>query len=455
MTTESSNFAKEEVKPIPPKEDLTTRIANKESMSSFDDFYDTMTNYNTEFFQDLTTDDILEIVRDMLTDPQIQSDLEVLEGFIESEDYEVKVPEDPDAKAVEMQDYVNSMITAKGGKFLAMTSAFLNSLKYGKSVFEVVWGAPINNDGKWVMDELIFLDPERYTFSNDSELIDTQAGNEPVDTEFKYIVVTHDPREGNLNGFSELLKVYWPWIFKKACLKSAVLYAKKSIIPSLAAMVNASQDEAKTQLRVDAVSQALAGLQNSSGIALANVEDVKQFNATAKGDDIINLIEMFDRMISKGLIGTPKLTNETKYSNSESRETQEKIPKRKGQKIAKTELQPAINQVIIWALRLNFNVQPGQMVPYFEYTYKYNPTLEEVNAAIDRKIPIDLPWYYDKFNIKVPESDEDSFVVEDPEPQQQGFSSTDSFFLRSKAGRTLAKQLKNRSETQRNNSQTT
>jgi len=422
----------------PPPEDLTSVT------TVIDDFYGIMQNYNTEFFQSITTKDLLEIIREMKLDSQIKSDFEVLVSFIESEKYEIK---DDGVKNATWSEYLKNTLTKNGGKLLAMTSRLLDALLYGKTVTEIVWNDPKNNNGKWEVKNLIFLNPEEYSFNNEGELIEVLT-DEVINKDFKYLVVSHDVTGNNLNGTSEFLAAYWPWIFKKECMKQGVLYAQKSIIPSLIALVKASSDVAETKKRTDTISNAIASIKNSSGIAMANVDDVKQFNATAKGEDIIDLIYMFDRMISKSILGTPKFTNETKYSNSETRETQEAIIKRKGQKIAKLELQPAINELLRYILELNFNIPDGAEIPYFEYSYKYDPTLDEILQTVDRGIPISKAWLYEKFNIKEAESDEDSFISPKntlAEPQQFRKNQKDSFFL-SRQGTRLIESLKNRSE---------
>ena len=117
------------------------------------------------------------------------------------------------------------------------------------------------------------------------------------------------------------------------------------------------------------------------------------------------MIDMFNKMIAKALLGTYKITTETKYSDNASKEVQERIPKRKGQGIARKELMPAINVVLESYFNLNYNVVDAKKLPYYTFTYNYDPTLEEVHQAIEKQIPIQAKWYYDKFNIQAPEEE--------------------------------------------------
>jgi len=382
-----------------------------------------------EFLSDLGVDELAETVKKMLEDDQVSAEMETFKTFVGNTTYIVQPADEKDPALAELY---TEYITREGGRLIAQVSNFYDALDYGFVICEVIWRDPALTGGVWVIDRLKPLDPSRYGFNKKGEMVD-RAGGLVLDAPYKYVSVSHDVRQGNLNGNSLILKAYWPWFFRKICIKAGLLYVKKAIIPSIVAIFKGSQNADTTAEQGALIAKELTKLANSSGIALANIESLETVDATSKGTDIIDLVEMFNRMISKALIGVATLTNDTRYSNRGDTTSQENLIEARAQKVTTVEQQPAVNTLLRWTLELNQGPIDPLKLPTFKYIYEYDPSYDETIKAVQARIPVSGKWFYKKFNVGAPESDDDQLV--EPQVTTIGgeFSNKDenAFFLRS------------------------
>lgn len=382
-----------------------------------------------EFLSDLGVDELAETVKKMLEDDQVSAEMETFKTFVGNTTYIVQPADEKDPALAELY---TEYITREGGRLIAQISNFYDALDYGFVICETIWRDPALTGGAWVIDRLKPLDPSRYGFNKKGEMVD-RAGGLILDTPYKYVAVSHDVRQGNLNGNALVLKAYWPWFFRKICIKAGLLYVKKAIIPSIVAIFKGSQNATTTAEQGALIAKELTKLANSSGIALANIEKIETVDATSKGTDIIDLVEMFNRMISKAILGVATLTNDTRYSNRGDTTSQENLIEARAQKVTTVEQQPAINTLLRWTLELNQGEIDPLKLPTFKYIYEYDPSYEETIKAVTARIPVSGKWFYKKFNVGAPEDDDD--VLVDPQVTTIGgeFSAPnkDAFFLRS------------------------
>ena len=359
-----------------------------------------------EFLEDIDAGELCDIVKKMLEDDQVSAEFETFKTFVGNSNFIIQSPDESEELADKYKEYLDR----DGGRLVNQFEVFFEALEYGSVNCEVVWQDPKETNGVWAIDYLKPLDHARYGYNKSSQLVDKSSGL-VLDTPYKFITVSHNVRGGNLNGNSLLLKAYWPWTFRKACIKAGLLYVKKSVIPSIVAIYKAGKNKTETQAQGVIIAQELSKLANSSGIAMANVEDLKTVDPTSKGTDIINLVELFNRMISKAILGVATLTNDTRYSNRGDTTSQETLIEERAQKVSTQEFQSPINTLLKWTLELNQGEVSAERLPLFKFIFEYDPTFEETLEAVKARVPISGTWFYNKYNIKPPEDDNDQLVT--------------------------------------------
>jgi len=380
-----------------------------------DDNYQTINNLllnpNVDFFARVDRHTMYEVIRDMLVDDQISSDLQTFKSFIEAENYDVRLPTQyqDDPISIDYQDEYKNYLEYKGERLFTQTKKLLDSLDFGNIVCEVAWEEPEINDGQWFVEKLVPLNPQRYGFTTDGKPFDTTK-NKVLDKPYKYIYMTHDQSSNNPFGRSVLRRTYWPWKFKKEAIKANILYVKKSILPSIVALMEASANRQDTITRAENISDQLRQLSNSSGIAMANVESIETIQATSKGEELISIVELFDRMISKSILGSSTVTNDTKYGNKSANEIQVEIIEKRAKSIATSELQPPVNTLLQWHLILNRSMVSPEKRPYLTYSYRYDPTYEQVIQAQEAGLSFSKSWFFDKYGLQPPTDTDDESV---------------------------------------------
>ena len=381
-----------------------------------------------EFLSDISAGELADIVEKMLQDDQVSAEFETFKSYVGNSSY---IIQSVDENSTDLSDKYTEYLTRDGGHLLNQIDLFFEALEYGSVNFEVIWKDPKVTGGLWIIDYLKPLDHSLYGYNRGNQLVDKSSGL-VLDTPYKYLTVSHNVRGGNRNGNSLLLKAYWPWTFRKACIRAGLLYVKKSVIPSIIAIYRAGKNKTETQEQGALIAQELSKLANSSGIAMANVESVTTIDPTSKGDDIINIVELFNRMISKAILGASTLTNEARFSSNDTSNTSKEIVQARAQKICEKEFQAPINTLLKWTLELNQGEVPLEKLPTFKYIFEYDPSYEETIKAIQSRVPVSGVWFYDKYNIKPPEDDDDSLVTQEQvTPAIAASSDNKGFFLHS------------------------
>jgi len=378
--------------PFKKQNDLEIVVTDANENVDLEELFDVPSD---DFLDSLGVGDIKEIVTKMLGDDQVFSEYKTFKSYVTDAQHAID-SESEDAKEL-AELYLQKIDINK----------LLESLDYGSIICEVIWGDPAENEGKWLIKRLKTLDPVRYGFNKAGEIVDKDS-DLVLDQPYKFVSMSHDVRNDNPQGNSLLLKAYWPWYFRKACIRAGLLYTKKAIIPSLVAIYKSATSTGETEKNGKDIAKKLTALANSSAVAMANVESVQSINATSKGKEIVDLIELFNRMISKALLGTSTLTNDSRYSNQGGSDNQEKIIKARAREIAVNEWQEPINTLLSWTWELNKGTT--KEVPFYRFVYEYDPTFEEMLNAQNARIPFSLEWFRNKFNIAPPKDDDDSSV---------------------------------------------
>lgn len=425
------NHAVIERKAIDPTR-LISDISAENEGTDLDQLFESV---DEEFLSGISAEEVFETVQNMLHDEQVSAEMETFKSFVTRTQYVIEGEDD------NLVQFYKDIIARDGGALIKQTNEFLNALDYGRVICELIWADPAITGG-WYVDRLKPLSHTRYGFNQRGRMVDV-ANNVILDDEpYKYVSVSHNVIAGNLNGKSMELGVYWAWFFRKACIKAGLLYVKKAIIPSIIAMYKASANKEATQAEGLLLAAELKKLANNSGIAVANVDKIESINASAKGDDVINLVEMFNRMISKGILGSSTLTNDTRYSNRGDTKNQEALVEARAEKVTTRELQPAINTILRWTAELNIGKIDPEKLPLFKFIYEYDPTFEETIKAVQAQVPVSAKWFHSKYNVVRAEDDDDLLVEPTSIPTVP--TELSSFFLQTERRRNA---LKVRSQT--------
>jgi hypothetical protein len=424
----------------PKSKDLTEDITAKYEGDDLDDLFPFP---DEDFLEDLGADEIDEIITQMLQDDQVSAEFETFKSFIGNSNH---IIQPPDEKDTELSEAYANYLTRDGGRLTIQINNFYEALEFGSVICRVDWKDPAEvnksnsdpvTDDVWVIDRLKPLDHSLYGFNKRGEMVERLSGRVITeDRPYRFVSVSHDVRGGNLNGNSLLLKAYWPWKFRKACITAGLLYVKKAVIPSIVAIYKAAKNKTDNAERGALIAKELSKLANSSGIALTNIEDFETVDPTSKGQDIIDLTEMFNRMISKALLGISTLTNEARFSANDTADTSKEIIQDRAEKVAVQEFQPAINTLLKWTAELNKGDIPVDKLPLFKFIYEYDPSFDEVMKATTNGILISGKWFYEKFNIKPPEKDNEDDILVKPVapivPPVNASTNDNGFFLHSR-----------------------
>jgi len=420
------------------KELIEDVVARREGVD-LDDMFDFV---DEEFLTDLGADELTDVVTKMLQDDQVSAEMETFKTFVGNSNYIVQPSDEKDTYLAEKyQEY----LSRDGGHLVSQFENFFEALEFGAVICQTIWKDPKDTGGVWVIDKLKPMDHTRYGFNKRGQMVDRQGGF-VLDAPYKYVSVSHNVRGGNLNGNSLLLKAYWPWTFRKACIRAGLLYVKKSVIPSIIAIYKAGKNKTEIEAQGAYIAKELSRLANSSGIAMANVESVQSIDATSKGTDIIDLVELFNRMISKAIFGVSTLTNESRFSSNDTAGTSREIIEARAKKVNIQEFQPTINTLLRWTAELNEGDISPEKLPFFKYIFEYDPQFAEVISAVETGIAVSGKWFYNKFNIKPPEQDD---ILVEPRAAVAPIvarSNGDGFFLHSEH-RTNRPELMNRIST--------
>ena len=377
-----------------------------------------------EFLSNLTPDELPEVIEKMLQDEQVNAEYTTFKSYISDTNYTVQPPEDPLSEAyLEYLDF-------NGGKLRVLMETFLGALEYGAQIGQINYHDPAETGGLWFPESIKPLDSTRYGFNKSNQIVDKSTGELMEESyPYRFLSMSHNVRNGNLEGNSLVLKAYWPWFFRKACISAGILYVKKSVIPSIVALYKAERNEPERISNANEITERLSKLANSSGVALTNVESIHVVDPKSKGDDLVNLVELFNRMISKAFFGVSTLTNDTSFSSKGNSDSLEKIIESRANKISTQELQPVYNKLLQWLVELNLNATDKSKYPLFKFIYEYDPNFAEMMEALKNRVPLSAEWFYKKYNVTPPENEEDVLIsVTAPEPIA---ARNDAFFLNS------------------------
>jgi len=348
------------------------------------------------------TGERISVYREMRTDPRIKSLLTLLKssvlGFV------------PRIEQAEARSAVYDTVERSLHQTLlyGLEKRLLSAVEYGYSVVELVWE---NQDGWWVVEDVVLRKPERFVFDADGRLKykDPSTG-EFIDLygqAYKWLVYRYDKDAENPYGTSALKSCYWAWKFKKAGAQFWILAAEKFSVPSILALFETSEPEDKVRERALRLSELLSTIQSGSGAALANIKEIKLLTSPEKVSEFRSLMEWCDQQISYGITGQSLATQEAEFGSRAQAVVHSDMLKTLAKGICR-ELSEVLQRLVSYVVELNFG--PGEAEPQVWFDLDEHATWEELVQAIDRGIPVSKTALYSRYGVPEPDSEEDTFL---------------------------------------------
>lgn len=348
-------------------------------------------------------------VDEMILDAKIGSHLRMRKDIVSAFPYNIDQKNAPDNVYEFVKDNLKEFLNWEND-----IKEFLSAIEYGFSFSEILW---TQKNGYWVPDSLRNKKPTSILFKLDYDTIAggkrskwvpvLSNGNIPLTEERKFLVYRNNPRAENPYGTSDLLMCYWPWKFKQLGWDFWLAAAKKAGVPSLAALFDA-QDPVKAKESAAVLSDTLEQVEGGSGVALANVKDLKVLSMSGVLADHKVLIETCNQEISFALTTQSLSTQEGAYGTRAQATVHDANLLRVCHGDAKA-LNGTLQQLIDWMVELNFG--PGVPSPKGEFDLESYASFEEVIKAITAKVPVSKEKLYSRYGLPKPKDTEDSFLT--------------------------------------------
>ena len=288
----------------------------------------------------------------------------------------------------------------------------LTALDYGFSVSEVIWQNPAENGGKWIPQNLITRRPERFVFDHAWNLYHFSNGiHVPLNQDYKWLVMQHDPDDENPYGTSVLRCVYWAWMFKRAGYEFWLQATEKFSVKSIIALFKSNGDETTLQRRANTIASMLLGIESGSASAVANVDSIHELSMSGSLNEFSELVEACDIQISYGLTGQSVATSRTNGGSLALGEVQADLFYEDCKGIA-LEIQNVMQKLVDWVVLLNFG--EGVEAPQLEVDVAKKASFDEVCRAIEHGVPVSRTALYDEYHLPRPANEEDAFVQQQP-----------------------------------------
>lgn len=355
--------------------------------------------------------------REMRTDPRIKSLLN--KNKTAALNFPVRIVQDAGVDD-EVYEFVSRQpLFTK--KLYQKAKRMLSALDYGFSVTEAVW---VEEDGAFLLDNLITRKPERFEFDYDWNCYWSRSGErKKLDDPFKWLFFHHNPDDENPYGTSDLRCVYWPWMFKKAGYEFWLMATEKFSVKTILALFEMSGKEEDIQARAQGIADLLQGVASGSGTALANIKDIKEIGLEGSVAEFQALTDACDVQIAYGLTGQSVATNNPEKGTQALGTVAADLLYEDAKGIA-LELQSVLQKAVNWVVELYFGADVA--APSIEFDVDRKASFQEVMAAVDHNIPVSKSDLYSYYKLPKPKDDDDAFIKPVQPTPSSGFGLSDA-----------------------------
>lgn len=372
-------------------------------------------------------------VEEMLLDAKIGSLLKLRKDIVTSFPYVIEQKDSSDQVYQFIKDNLLKNLNWEND-----VKEWLTGIENGFSFGETLWNIV---NGYKLPDSLRNKLPQRIGFKTDYEIV--SGGKRsiwlPVDLKqnkvlkenYKFLIYRNNPRAENPYGTSDLLMCYWPWKFKQFGWEFWLEAARKAGVPSLAALFDVS-DPKKAEESAKIISETLEEAEGGSGLALANVKDIKVIAMSGVLADHKVLIDTCNQEISFALTSQSLSTQEGVYGTRAQATVHDENLVRSAHGDARA-VNSLPQQLIDWTVELNFG--KGVPSPKGNFDLEKYATFDEVMKAIQAKIPVSKESLYTRYGLPKPKDKDDTFLT--PEPTNPSIFLSDNPLDKKKARRVI------------------
>lgn len=247
----------------------------------------------------------LKVYKELMRDDQVKSTLQQRRTATTKTEWYVQ-PGSEDQRDIEIAEFVNEQI--KQLKFDQLTDKMLYALHYGYSIGEIMW-AYDEQQGKIVIDTIKVRDRDRFSFSENNNLILHRGLDQDIMPEDKFWCVTFGAdHDDNPYGEGLAHSLYWPVFFKRNGVKFWLIYLEKYGMPTAAAKLTHGQFQDPQQRQI--ARQIINTIQTDSGVVVPDDFTLELIEATRSGHADYNAIKTaMDEAISKVVLSQTMTTD--------------------------------------------------------------------------------------------------------------------------------------------------
>jgi len=287
-----------------------------------------------------------EIYDTMMTDPIVNSSIELLKAKTLSSTYKLinpmqaklnqkdkKVTQEDFEKAEEIKEYIQNMLNNFSLPFGTLLKELLNSLVYGSIVAEKTFDIV---DGKYTITDIKIKPRKTYRFIVDEynncvgvsvvfNVFDNGKFDSLVPKE-KLIIFSHNPLYNNPYGISLLRPAYVYWKLKNIALDNYNKYLHIFATPPLVGILppGLSKDEEGNPL-AEVMLRSLVNTQNGIALVIPNGSDVKALEINNSSDVYQKALKYYDNQIISCILKSSRATSEAEFGSKADSQTSSDI----------------------------------------------------------------------------------------------------------------------------------
>ncbi len=363
------------------------KIFNDEYLAFYNNIFP-----NPDVILPYTENDLLTYKKMATTDSHITSCLKTLKSKILEQKYVIT----GNKKHVKfIQDNFDNLNMYKQFEEL------LEALIYGFTIHYIDWKDPKDNDGQWIIDELVLWgsniqDVQSWGFDKDGDVIylgkyNSNNINMTEDNPNSILENTFDYTSDNKYGTSLMQPLFWLYLFKKEALKLWTKLLERFGSPAIIALMNETGNDFIKKL--NKVADDLNEIKSNSGVVINGADDVKVLSHSGGADDFKTLIKYVNDEISKVILGSVLMSGDEAQYGSYARQVVDERTLMSRVKYYLDQLKEVMNKDLIpKMIKLNFGEQ--KEYPTLEFEIKDVINFEELTKLMELGVEVDL----DKLN---------------------------------------------------------
>lgn len=363
-----------------------------------------------QYVDDVTRDYGPDVYERMLRDPAVAAGVQTLKQAVLADGIRLVMSAEPAreamgdaadgdvAEAEELRAFVQECFDQAETPIEDVAEQLLDGLAYGNKVAEIVLKA--RPDGRLGLRSVKGKHRSQVAFVVDSTmtlqgiaaatpesgglgiaagaLVDPAApGFFPA---YKFVVFTHDPKDGDPRGTSALRPVYNAWYLKTQVLPDYFKYLRQFATPSVIGKpaegaaatpmtgpdgtLEAGPDGAPVQVSAPhALLSALTSWQNASVLVVPVGTEIELLKSDGDGKAFLSALDWFDRQITTGILGSTRMTMEAEHGSKADSQSAQDVSGLRVAAIRRRLADVITRQLVHLLVRVNFGDGALRLAP--------------------------------------------------------------------------------------------